>query len=200
MWPLSITCNAKVVSNENRSHFYLEDYVLVSVAEGRAEGIGCVCWTCPGKSFCQTDTLRVFDTVSFLLVLPIFCAQKEKTRQLKSTQQPDVASLNHQQNFDWIWAGFPHHGHHHYHHHCHHHYHTSHQCYHLFRTTGLSLGLSRPSSPTNESHLDKEVTWESTTLKTKQFEQTDHFCSDVENTCGKQKIEDTRVTKTWEIK
>ena len=28
----------------------------------------------------------------------------------------------------------------------------------LFRTTGLSLGLSRPSSPTRESHLDREVT------------------------------------------
>ena len=28
----------------------------------------------------------------------------------------------------------------------------------LFRTTGLSLGLSKPSSPTKESHLDREVT------------------------------------------
>ena len=44
--------------NENRSHFYLKDYVLVAVAEGRAEGIGCVCRTCPdGESFCQTIVL-----------------------------------------------------------------------------------------------------------------------------------------------
>ena len=95
-----------------------------------------------------------------------------------------------------VWAGLPHHGHHHYHHD----YQASHHCDHLLRTTGLSLGLSKPSSPTNESHLDKEVTWVNTTLKTKnrgkkQFEQTGHFCGDIENTCGKQKNEDTRVTK-----
>ena len=46
--------------NENRSHFYLKDYVLVSVAEGRAEGIGCVCRTCPdGESFCLTTVLYI---------------------------------------------------------------------------------------------------------------------------------------------
>ena len=51
--------------NENWLRFYLKDYVLVSVAEGRAEGIGCVRRTCPeDESFCQT-TVRYIGSFGY---------------------------------------------------------------------------------------------------------------------------------------